>query len=577
MLFERRLSKCVGAKGARLYAARGSMACLVLALLLCAVEARAQSNDPARPSSQSGQAATESGQQRRARRVSPASPAAKSEAAGAKVEGEAARADSKTKETAGEDAGEPPLAVAAEEGGSDRLSRLRAQLKEAKNEGERTRLRRTLVDYLVALDRKEEAVQELRAGLKDERFDPVGFYNLGNALARLDETDAAIEAYRKAIEQRHGHYSRALNNLGVLLLRQGRWDEAQEALSNALKQEAGRYPEASYNLGRLYSMRGEADLAIREWTRVLALQPDHADAALALARALAEDGNPQRALGVIDSFTARRGASEEFAEARREILSSAEGEESNDTVTTNAATNPVTPKTAVASSGEAAAASSDSMKKGASPPASSSRDGAQSRAATPKTTDASQRPQAFSSLRSLTVDRETYELLERAREAREAGRDQESLNLYNRVLSRRNGFFPPANLEVSFVLAALNRRQEAIASLEKLVAREGARYPIAYFHLGRQYEILGQLAEAAAAFERAAAAYGEREPQFLLDVSRVREKEGNIAAALHAMEEYARISERRGHTPEWTAERLAQLRQKQSAAPASSQTPAPKR
>jgi tetratricopeptide (TPR) repeat protein len=108
----------------------------------------------------------------------------------------------------------------------------------------------------------------------------------------------------------------------------------------------------------------------------------------------------------------------------------------------------------------------------------------------------------------------------------------------------------------------LNRREEAIASLSKLVAREGARYPIAYFHLGRQYEILGRLDEAAAAYEKAAAAYGEQEPQFLLDVSRVREKEGNFAAALKAMEEYARQSARRGHTPEWTAERLAQLRQK---------------
>jgi tetratricopeptide (TPR) repeat protein len=576
MSFEGRLSKCVGAGRTLLCAARGCVACLVVALLLGAGAARAQSNAPARPSA-AGSRAPAGTEQQRARRVSAAGSSSNVDAAGARVESEAGRAASKTKEATGEDGDEPPP-VAVEEGGSERLSKLRAQLKEAKNEGERTRLRRTLVDYLVALDRKGEAIQELRAGLKEERFDPVGFYNLGNALARLDDTDTAIDAYRKAIEQRHGHYARALNNLGVLLLRQGRWDEAQEALTSALRQEAGRYPEASYNLGRLYSLRGEADLAIREWTRVLALQPDHADAALALARALAEDGNPQRALSVLDSFTARRGASEELTEARHEILSNAGPEVSSDTVTTTASTNPAaTSRPAIASSGERAAASSNLAKESASLTA-SSRDEANSRAASSKmkTTDDGQRPLAASSLRSLTVDRETYDLLERAREAREAGKEQESLGLYNRVLARRNGFFPPANLELSFVLAALNRREEAIASLEKLIAREGARYPIAYFHLGRQYEILGQLDRAAAAYSRAASAYGEREPQFLLDVSRVREKEGNIAAALEAMEEYARISERHGHTPEWTAERLAQLRQKNAPAPAPPQTPAPK-
>ena len=45
----------------------------------------------------------------------------------------------------------------------------------------------------------------------------------------------------------------------------------------------------------------------------------------------------------------------------------------------------------------------------------------------------------------------------------------------------------------------------------------------------------------------------------------MREREGNIAAALTAMEEYARISERRGRTPEWVAGRIAELRQKQTA------------
>src|ERR1044071_391412 len=71
-------------------------------------------------------------------------------------------------------------------------------------------------------------------------LDPIGFYNLANGLARLGHNEAAIAAYRKAITQRKGFYSRALNNLGVVLLRTGRWDEAQESLLSALRLEKFR-------------------------------------------------------------------------------------------------------------------------------------------------------------------------------------------------------------------------------------------------------------------------------------------------------------------------------------------------
>jgi len=137
---------------------------------------------------------------------------------------------------------------------------------------------------LVDTGHKSEALVELYKILNANGFDPIGFYNLGNAFARLGESDAAIRAYRRAIEQRNGSYSRAYNNLGVLLLREGRWDEAYEAFNAALKLESFRYAEASYNLGRLYAARGQDDLAMREWRRALAIDPKHTAAAQALAR-----------------------------------------------------------------------------------------------------------------------------------------------------------------------------------------------------------------------------------------------------------------------------------------------------
>jgi len=406
----------------------------------------------------------------------------------------------------------------------DRITALRSMIKDAKTDSERARLHRLLVDYLVALNRKSEAIDELRAMSREDRVDPVGFYNLGNALARLEDTDTAIDVYRKAIKQRHGNYSHALNNLGVVLLRQGRWDEAQEALESALKLENFHYGEASYNMGRLYAARGEADLAIREWTRALVVQPDHADAAVALARALAEDGSPERGLAVLDAFLARKASSTEVADARREILfNSGEGEATSASNISN---------TAATSAAKVANVKSDS--------------GKHSLATTP----------------TLTVDQETYDLLGRARAARADGRNEEAATLYRRVLSRKEGFFAPANLELGFVLSSLKRYDEAAAMFETLVAREGARYPIAYYHLGRKYELLGKLDLAAGAFEKAAAAFDETNPQFLLDLSRVRELAGNYKAALKAMEDYVSISQKIGHVPEWTTERLAELRQK---------------
>jgi tetratricopeptide (TPR) repeat protein len=151
----------------------------------------------------------------------------------------------------------------------------------------RDRLKRA--EDLVNTGRRSEALKELNAIASSGVFDPTGFYNLGNSFARLGETEAALNAYRTAIEQRRGRYSRALNNMGVVLLRAGRWDEAYDSLIAALQIERFRYPEASYNLGRVYAARGQSDLAAREWRRALAVDPRHDAALQALAGARNEE------------------------------------------------------------------------------------------------------------------------------------------------------------------------------------------------------------------------------------------------------------------------------------------------
>jgi tetratricopeptide (TPR) repeat protein len=175
------------------------------------------------------------------------------------------------------------LAVSTVSAQTDTVATLRDQIEFATTYPERIRLQLKLADVLVSTGHRSEALKELYVIQNSNGFDPAGFYNLGNSFARLGETEAAVTAYRRAIEQRRGNYSRALNNMGVVLLRAGRWDEAYDALIAALQIEKFRYAEASYNLGRLYAARGQSDLAAREWRRALAVDPEHDAASQALA------------------------------------------------------------------------------------------------------------------------------------------------------------------------------------------------------------------------------------------------------------------------------------------------------
>src|SRR5215213_9543927 len=359
---------------------------------------------------------------------------------------------------------------------------LREQIQATATAAERNQLQLTLADLLAANGHKTEALAELQLMLQSDSFDPTGFYNLGNSFARLGDSEAAIAAYRTAIEQRKGRYSRAYNNLGVVLLRAGRWDDAYDALLSALKLESFRYAEASYNLGRVYAARGQYDLAAREWRRALAVNPQHDAAAQALARTGSEE----------------------------QIVVTSQPK---------ASTRPE-PTSALA-------------KKSSAP----------SMAAAPKV---------------LTLDQASFDYLQRARNASEHGKMTEAVDNFQRLLKRQDGYFPPANLELSYALLNLKRYDEAITNLVTVSTRDGARYPISYYHLARLYELKGEMKLAEAAFVKAAPS----NPQFLLDVTRVREKLGDYKGSLGAMEQYLNLMEKQGEKPTWSDERLAELRTK---------------
>jgi tetratricopeptide (TPR) repeat protein len=416
----------------------------------------------------------------------------------------------------------------------EEVEALRAKAEAATRPAARARLRLSLAEALAEGGSVTEAVGLVRAEVSEERFDPQFFYNAGNALARLGESEGAAEAYRKAVAQKRGNYARAQHNLGVVLTRLGRWEEAEGALRAALRLENDTYAEASYSLGRLHALRGESVLAAAEWARTLRLRPDHGDATAALARTLAEGGDAEHALALLDAYEAsakRRGGAvpRVVTVARGEVVAAA-----NVYAAARAA--------GVSRAPEAGAKTTDAL----SDSTALLRGVRASKAAHAK----------------FVIEQPAYGFLLNARAARAGDRFEEAVGLYRRAIREGGGYLAPANMELGLTLVSLRRNEEAAASLLAVVRKEGGRYPLVFYHLGRIYEHMNRLAEAGEAFARAAELAGQESPQFYVDLSRVREREGRDADALAAAEAYVRAMSRAGEAPEWARERVESLRQK---------------
>jgi tetratricopeptide (TPR) repeat protein len=256
------------------------------------------------------------------------------------------------------------------------------------------------------------------------------------------------------------------------------------------------------------------------------LQPDHADAAAALARSLAEEGDERRAAAVLENFTAR--AARAGATVPRQI----------------------------AFAREAIAASREDSRD-----ASSASAGATNAGTSGVTGVASKRASGANG-RRFELNASAYGLLQSAREAGERSRYEEAARQYRAVLRQSGGYFAPANLELGLALVNLGRWYDAIDALTPVAERDSARFPVAHYHLARLYERLGRYTTAGEHFARAARLYGDSNPQTLVDLSRVREKAGDTRGALEAIEAYSVAIARQGSVPPWVVERADALRMK---------------
>lgn len=107
---------------------------------------------------------------------------------------------------------------------------------------------------------------------------------LGWAYSAQDRTEEAIVECKKAIRV-DPTLGNPYNDIGSYLIKLERFDEAVPWLNRAIKAEryeARHYPHC--NLGRVYWQKGQLRRALDEYRRALALAPDYAHAAEAVAR-----------------------------------------------------------------------------------------------------------------------------------------------------------------------------------------------------------------------------------------------------------------------------------------------------
>jgi serine/threonine protein kinase/tetratricopeptide (TPR) repeat protein len=94
------------------------------------------------------------------------------------------------------------------------------------------------------------AVDEFRKAIEQNGGSyPVAQFNLGVALQQMGDGDAAANAYLDAIKAKGGNYPDAFYQLGVTYGNEGRWREAADALRKSIEQDGGRDPDAQLRLG----------------------------------------------------------------------------------------------------------------------------------------------------------------------------------------------------------------------------------------------------------------------------------------------------------------------------------------
>ncbi|HME38079.1 MAG TPA: tetratricopeptide repeat protein, partial [Steroidobacteraceae bacterium] len=144
--------------------------------------------------------------------------------------------------------------------------------------------------------------------------------NLGNALGRLGQLDAAVASYRRALRL-NPELAEAHNNLGNALLHLGQPIEAAASCRRAVELKP-RYAEAHETLGSAYLALGRHEDALASYRRALDAEPGFAEAHNNMGNALLELGRHHDALA---SYRRALAINPEFAAALNNLGNGLQG------------------------------------------------------------------------------------------------------------------------------------------------------------------------------------------------------------------------------------------------------------
>ena len=185
----------------------------------------------------------------------------------------------------------------------------------AANEVDADRLLDVGLSY-IAINRYEQATDALERAARyadDESVEQEAWTNKGAAHAELEEWDAAIGAYREAldIDDDSEHAATAETDLAFALWNSGRTEQALEHAERAVEIDP-RFAQGWYNRGFFLLERGLAEDARNAFDNAIRLGFRNAEIIEEKARALEELGEDERA--------------EELAEEADELRQEAEAE-----------------------------------------------------------------------------------------------------------------------------------------------------------------------------------------------------------------------------------------------------------
>ena len=167
----------------------------------------------------------------------------------------------------------------------------------------------------IQINRHEQATETLERAARlaeDDRVAQEAWVNKGVAHAELEEYDAAVGAYREAldIDDSSEHAATAETNLAYALWEFGRTEQALEHAERAVEIDP-RFGQAWYNRGFFLSERGLAEDAVAAFDNAVRLGYRSADLLEEKALALEQLGEDERAEEVIEQAEELRAENEQ--------------------------------------------------------------------------------------------------------------------------------------------------------------------------------------------------------------------------------------------------------------------------